>query len=108
MSFSTVDILRSAVALLAGGVLGLAFGALQQAALRRNEQRQSNGQLKSGWTLIPGAGLRVAYFVIALALVQVLCPLLFADGAQWAVSAGVAAGYGWTLFGQLRHRLKAR
>jgi hypothetical protein len=35
-----------------------------------------------------------------------ICPLLFEEGTQWLVSAGVAAGYGWVLFQQLRQRRK--
>ena len=80
------------------GVIGYAFGLLQAVALRRHEQRQQTGKLKSGWSLIPGSGARVAYLLIALALVQLVCPLLFVAGTQWLVSAGVLAGYGWTLF----------
>jgi len=38
---------------------GVAFGTLQQAALRRNEQREQSGKLKSGWSLMPGSGTRV-------------------------------------------------
>ena len=45
--------------------------------------------------------------LVALALVQVICPLLFVDGTQGVVSAGVVFGYGWTLFTKLRHRLKS-
>jgi hypothetical protein len=37
-------------------------------------------------------------------LVQFLCPLLFAGASQWWVSAGVALGYGWQLFRQLRQK----
>ncbi len=54
---------------------------------------------------MPGSMRRVAYLLVALALVQVACPLLFAANCQWWVSAGVAAGYGIVLYGQLRRRL---
>src|SRR5437016_2951572 len=107
MQLHLFDLLRTLAAIAAGGVIGLAFGTLQQAALRRNERRQQTGQLNHGWSLMPGAGARSAYFVIALALVQLICPLLFVDGTQWLVSAGVVIGYGWTLFTQLRTRLKS-
>lgn len=99
------DFLRASIGLLIGGVIGLAFGSLQQAALRRHEEQQRTGQMKSGWSLMPGAGARVAYLLIALLLVQLVCPLLFVEGTQWVVSAGVAFGYGWRLFQQLRHRM---
>ncbi len=102
-----IQILRDGAAAGGGTVLGLGFGALQQAALRRHEIRAQTGQLGSGWSLMPGAGVRVAYLLVALALVQVIAPLLFVDGTQWIVSAGLVVGYGWTLLRQLRRRLKA-
>ena len=70
-------------------------------------ERERAGKLKSAWSLMPGAGARTAYLLIALALVQVFCPLLFADGTQWLVSGGVVLVYGWMLFQQLRAKLKA-
>jgi len=102
-----VDILRTVVGLGAGALIGYAFGLLQHAALRRNEQRAQTGELKNGWSLMPGSGARVAYLLIALLLVQLICPLIFVGGTQWVVSAGVLLGYGWMLAVQLRHRLKA-
>jgi len=53
---------------------------------------------------MPGSGLRGAFLLIALVIIQVICPLLFAQGVQWWVSGGLAAGYGWSLFQQLRRR----
>jgi hypothetical protein len=44
---------------------------------------------------------RVAYLLVALLAVQILCPLLFSDGVQWWVSSGVLAGYGTMLYRQL-------
>lgn len=107
MQLHLLNLVRDLVGLAAGGVIGFAFGLLQQAALRQHEQQERNGKLKSGWSLMPGAGARVAYMLIALALVQLVCPLLFVDGTQWLVSGGVVFGYGWTLFRQLRQRLKS-
>ena len=46
----------------------------------------------------------MAYLLVALALVQVISPALFAGGSQWWVSAGVAGGYGALLVRQLRQR----
>ncbi len=100
-------ILRGLAALVGGGLIGLSFGRLQQAATRRHQELAQSGQLKAIWTLIPGAGARVAYLLIALALVQLICPLLFVDGTQWFVSAGLLVGYGLTLYSQLRLRLRA-
>jgi hypothetical protein len=105
MNFSLADSARDLVAILVGGVIGLAFGTMQQAALRHNEERQRSGRLHNGWSLMPKAGARVAYLLIALALVQVICPLLFVDGTQWWVSGGLVLGYGWMLFHQLRQRM---
>lgn len=104
---SVFDFVRALVGLGAGGIIGLAFGTLQQAALRRNERRQLTGDLKSGWNLMPAAGARVAYLLLALALIQLLCPLLFTDGGQWIVSAGVALGYGGMLWRDLRRKMAA-
>src|SRR3954466_82718 len=94
MQIQTFDFIRDPIALACGAVIGYAFGLLQQAALRRHELREQTGKLKSGWSLMPGSGARVAYLLIALALVQLVCPLLFVDGVQWIVSAGVVLGYG--------------
>jgi hypothetical protein len=106
MQIHLLDLVRDLVGLLAGGVIGLAFGTLQQAALRRHEELEQSGKLKNGWSLMPGAGVRVAYLLIALVLVQLICPLLFSDGTQWWVSAGLVVGYGWLLYRQLRLRMK--
>ncbi len=107
MTFQPIDLLRDFVGLLAGGVIGLAFGTLQQAALRQNEERERTGRLKDGWSLMPGSGVRVAYLLVTLALIQLVCPLLFAAGTQWLVSAGLLLGYGSMLAVKLRQRLKA-
>jgi len=108
MDLHLTDLLRAGLALTAGGLIGWAFGLAQDAARRHNEQRQQQtGEVKSGWSLMPGSGARVAYLLVVLALIQFLCPLLFAAGTQWLVSAGVLFGYGWMLFTQLRRRLQA-
>ena len=107
MSIQFLDLARYLVGLTAGGAIGYAFGLLQQAALRQHEQQERDGKLKNGWSLMPGSGVRVAYLLVALALVQLVCPLLFTDGTQWIVSGGVLLGYGWTLFRRLRQNLKA-
>lgn len=97
--------LASIIALLTGGIIGAAFGLVQNAARRRNEERQKKGELNSGWSVMPGSGARVAYFMIALLLIQVICPLLFRNGTQWWVTGGVGLGYGLMLILQLRKRL---
>ena len=107
MSIQITEILRSSAALISGGLIGYAFGVVQQIALRRNEKRQQSGQLNNGWALMPGSGLRVAYLLIVLALIQLICPLFFVNGSQWWVSGGVVLGYGTVLFRQLRQRQAA-
>ena len=99
-------VLRSVAALSVGAVIGYGFGVLQNAARRQNEKQQQLGRLKSGWSLMPGSGARVAYLLVVLALIQVVCPLLFANGIQWWVSGGVCLGYGIILFQELRFRRK--
>ncbi len=96
--------LLSVTAILIGGGVGWLFGSLQQAAARRNERRQAEGNLKNGWAVMPGSFARVAYLLVGLAVVQFLCPLLFAGTRQWWVSAGLGGGYGWTLLRQLLRR----
>jgi hypothetical protein len=104
MTTQITEILRCVAALFAGGLIGYAFGTIQQMALRRNEKRQTSGQLNNGWAVMPGSGRRVAYLLIALVLVQIICPLFFVNGSQWWVSGGVVLGYGAILYRQLRNR----
>jgi len=99
-----MNVLASTTALITGGLIGAGFGAVQAAARRRNEKLEQTGKVQSGWAVMPGSGARVAYLLLALVLVQIGCPLLFANGVQWWVSVGVLAGYGGMLFRQLRQR----
>jgi hypothetical protein len=101
------EFLSDSAALLAGAAIGYAFGLFQNLARRQNERLQDAGKLRSGWSLMPGSGTRVALLLITLALIQLVCPLLFRDGTQWWVSAGVLVGYGWTLFVRLQKARKA-
>jgi hypothetical protein len=105
MQLDFYHILASATALTAGGLIGLAFGAIQKAAARKNQRLHNAGQLNSGWAVMPGSMRRVAYLLIAMAGVQLICPLLFNNGCQWWVSGGVVAGYGTILLQQLRRRM---
>jgi hypothetical protein len=106
MDTQYLDLIRLPVALVAGGVIGLAFGTIQNRARLRHDELQRKGKFKSGWSATPGSFRRVAYLLIALAAVQYLCPLLFDPHtvSPWCVSAGIVLGYGWTLYAQLRHR----
>jgi hypothetical protein len=96
----------SIAALIVGGLIGAAFGLLQNIARRQNEKREVEGTLKSGWSMMPASGARVAYLLITLVLIQIVCPMLFKNGStQWWVSGGVVVGYGTMLALQLRERL---
>jgi len=94
------------LALVAGTMIGYTFGNIQVAAARRYEKLQLQGKFTSGWAATPGSFRRVAYLLVALALVQFLFPVFFAQGgaSQWFVSVGVVSGYGWTLYRQFRLR----
>ena len=105
MHIGFIDALQTVGALLAGGLVGLAFGLLQHAAWRRHGALQEAGRFQSGWAAMPGSFRRVAFLLLALVVVQVLCPLFFTNGSQWWVSGGVLAGYGAVLWRQLRRRL---
>jgi hypothetical protein len=103
-----MNILLSIVGLIAGGIIGFSFGVIQDKALKQNEQRQRTGVVKSIWTMIPGSGVRTAYLLIVLLIVQITCPLFFDGHIEWIVSAGVALGYAWTLTQQLRRKILAK
>lgn len=101
-----MTMLGAIAAVVVGGSIGVAFGMLQNAARRKNEEQERRGEFKSGWSLMPGSGTRVAYLLVTLVLIQIICPMLFNNGAtQWWVSGGVVLGYGAMLFVQLRQRL---
>lgn len=99
-----IAILRPVLALIVGSVIGYSFGLIQNAALRRHQKKEQSGQFKSGWSVMPGSGVRVAYLLITLVAIQIVCPMLFANGTQWWVSGGLLAGYGWILYQQIQHR----
>jgi len=108
MTTALINMFQSLAALCVGTIIGVSFGLIQEAARKRNEKRQQSGAFTSGWAVMPGSGVRVAYLLIALVLIQVLCPLLFRDGVQWWVSGGVVGGYGLVLFSQLRQRMSRK
>lgn len=100
-----INMLQSIAAVLVGGIIGYGFGIVQDAARRHNERKEAEGKFKSVWFAMPGSGARVAYLLIVLVAVQLICPMLFRDGIQWCVSGGVVLGYGTILFLQMRRRL---
>ncbi len=105
MNIASIGPLQAIAALLAGAVIGLAFGQLQQAAWRRHQGFQEAGRFHSGWAVMPGSFRRVAFLLVALVVVQVGCPLLFTGGGQWWVSGGVVGGYGAVLWRHLRRKV---
>ena len=104
MWIQPIEIMRALAGLLAGGIIGVGFGAVQHLAWRRNEKLQQSGSLKSGLGAMSGSTRRVAYLLVALVLIQLICPLLFVNGTQWWVSAGVVGGYAAVLFRRLQKR----
>lgn len=98
------ETLRILLALVAGGAIGAGFGFLQNLALRRNEKAQRAGSAPGSMRMMTGSGKRVIWLLLLLVVIQVFCPLLFVNGSQWWVSAGVVFGYGASLFSRLRHR----
>jgi hypothetical protein len=104
METSLFTFVRIVLSLGGGAAIGYGFGLIQAAAQRRNDRRQQSGELKNPWSVMPGSGLRVACLLLALVAIQVICPVFFADGTQWWISAGLAAGYGCLLFKQLQAR----
>jgi hypothetical protein len=101
---SLFDIVRPLLAVIVGIAVGISFGLIQRAAWRRHQEKERKGEFKNAWGVMPGSGARVAYLLIALVIIQIICPMLFANGTQWWVSGGVVAGYGGVLFRQLRER----
>jgi hypothetical protein len=95
------------MAAVAGAMIGYSFGLIQSIAARRHEKLLREGKYKGGLSAVPGTFRRIAYLLVALALVQFLFPVFFApDGlSQWCVAAGVAAGYGLVLYKEMRRRL---
>jgi hypothetical protein len=104
----TLEILQMLGAAVVGTAIGYAFGLVQQAASRRHAQLEATGKLNTAWSLMPGSMTRVAFLLVALALVQVGCPMFFTGNVQWAVSAGVVAGYGRILYQSMRARIASR
>lgn len=107
MSTSLISIQLSALAFVVGGLIGLAFGVVQQSAKRRYGKRQEHGKFSNAWLAIPGLMGRVAFLILTLVVVQIGCPIFFEGSIQWMVSAGVVLGYGWMLLQEFRKRTTA-
>ena len=96
------------ISILLGIIMGLVIGGvfawLQLQALRRNELIEKRQQLPTLLKQIPGSGMRVAFLLIALVLVQVLVP----SANKWWLSGALAVGYGvpflWRLLQMAQHK----
>ena len=104
MNEQIFQIVKIAAALITGGMIGVGFGMMQQAAYRRYKKSQAVGSFNSAWAAMPGSMKRVANLLITLALIQFVCPVLFKDSTQWWVSGGLVAGYGAMLYRNMRER----
>ena|SRR5882672_1359951 len=105
MPTQIINMIQELAGLTVGVLIGAGFGKVQDAARKHNEKKQADGKLNNGWSLMPRSGARVAYFLIVLVLIQLICPMLFQEGVQWWVFGGVGAGYGFMLYLQLRKRI---
>ena len=103
-----MNIFLSIAGSILGGIIGYSFGIIQDKALKQNERMQKSGKLTNGWAVMPGSGIRIAYLLIILLVIQITCPLFFDGNIEWFVSGGVALGYAWTLLQQLRRKLSLK
>jgi hypothetical protein len=91
-------------ALAIGGAIGYWFGSTQNSAASRNKKKYENGNLKSGWVLMPGSMSRVAMLLVLLVVIQVAIPVFFHGNIEWILSAGIVLGYGWSFIKHMRER----
>ena len=96
------------LAIIIGGIIGIFFGSIQNAALLRNKKLQENGKLKNGWLIMPGSFSRIAILLIVLIIIQIGIPVFFEGNFQWLVSAGILIGYGLTFVKKLKQRASYR
>ncbi len=101
---NSIELLLALIAVAAGLGIGLLFGTIQNLALQKNKKRYEQGNLKTGWVIMPGSFSRIAVLLVVLALIQVGCPFLFKGNIQWLISAGILIGYGLTFVKQLKQR----
>ncbi len=87
-------LIATMASLLLGVAIGLAFGLIEERIrLRRAKTTRERPSYGFGSSTLR----RTAYLLATLVAVQALCPLLFSEGLQWSVSAGLLAGYGMVL-----------
>jgi hypothetical protein len=73
-----------------GALIGGTFAWLQLQALCRNELLQNREELPALLKRLPGSGVRVAFLMLALVLVQVLAP----NADKWWLSGSLVVSYG--------------
>jgi hypothetical protein len=96
-----------------GAVLGVFIGgvyaALQLSALRKNEQRQQQGEPVPVGGMVPGSMLRLALLLVALVLVQVLVPNeRKTNKFYWSLTIGLAVTYSVPFFWKLKDMLSRK
>jgi hypothetical protein len=72
-----------------GVLIGGTFAWLQLAALRRNELTETRQRLPSLLKRLPGSGARIAFLLMALALVQVILP----GADKWWLTGSLLVSY---------------
>ena len=108
MNEGLVLAVTSTGALAVGGAIGFLFGVAQNIALAHNRKMKGEGRLHAGWGAMPGSMSRVAVLLVALAAVQLFCPMFFQGNIQWLVSAGLLLGYGVSFLKKLQQRAGER
>ena len=103
MDINGSDVLRVGVALLVGGVIGVAYVSAQEAARRRHALLRPKSLTPDDNFSVPGSAKRAVLLGMALVAVQWVCPLLFVAGTQWWVTGGVLLGAGWQRLRHLRN-----
>ena len=97
MDFSAV--LGVVLGVLIGGV----YAALQLSALRKNEQRQKQGDPIRVGGMVPGSMTRVALLLVALVLVQVVVPNeLKTTKFYWSLTISLGLTYSVPFFWKLK------
>ena len=104
MTIDGPNLLRIGVALLVGGVIGVAYVAAQEAARRKHALLRPKAASPDDNFSVPGAGRRAVLLGMALVAVQWICPLLFVAGTQWWVTGGVLLGAAGQRLRNLRER----
>jgi hypothetical protein len=98
-----MNIILAFFGFIVGGLIGAAFGTIQNAARLRNKNIRGGGTT-AGLHSMFSSFFRIMLLMIALLLVQIGLPSLFDGLLRWIVSAGVTIGYGFMLFHQFRRR----